>query len=51
MHPQSSPLTISGTLLIESDDPVIWGVTFDSKMTFEKHLRSVSGELLKDLVS
>ena len=26
----------------ESDDRVILGVTFDSKMTFEKHLRSVS---------
>ena len=25
----------------ESDDFVILGVTFDSKMTFEKHLRSV----------
>ena len=27
---------------MESDDLVILGVTFDSKMTFEKHLRSVS---------
>ena len=26
----------------ESDDLVILGVTIDSKMTFEKHLRSVS---------
>ena len=26
----------------ESDDLVILGVIFDSKMTFEKHLRSVS---------
>ena len=42
MHPQSSPLTIGGTVLKESDDLVILGVTFDSKMTFEKHLRSVS---------
>ena len=41
MHPQSPPLTIGGTVLKESDDPVILGVTFDSKMTFEKHLRSV----------
>ena len=38
-HPQSSPLTIGGTVLKESDDLVILGVTFDSKMTFEKHLR------------
>ena len=42
MHPQSPALTISGTVLKESDDLVILGVTFDSKMTFEKHLRSVS---------
>ena len=42
MHPQSPPLTIGGTLLKESGDLVILGVTFDSKMTFEKHLRSVS---------
>ena len=42
MHPQSPPLTIGGAVLKESDDLVILGVTFDSKMTFEKHLRSVS---------
>ena len=42
MHLQSPPLTIGGTVLKESDDLVILGVTFDSKMTFEKHLRSVS---------
>ena len=42
MHPQSSPLTIGGTVLKESDDLVTLGVTFDSKMTFEMHLRSVS---------
>ena len=29
-------------MLKESDDLVILGVTFDSKMTFEKHFRSVS---------
>ena len=32
MHPQSPPLTIGGTVLKESDDLVILGVTFDSKM-------------------
>ena len=42
MRPQSPPLTIGRTVLKESDDPVILGVTFDSRMTFEKHLRSVS---------
>ena len=30
-------------MLKESDDLVILGVTFDSKMTFKKHLRAVSG--------
>ena len=44
-------LTIGGTVLKESNDLVILGVTFDSKMTFEKHLRSVPEQLLKDLVS
>ena len=42
MHHQSPPLTAGGTVLKESDDLVILGVTFDSKRTFEKHLRSVS---------
>ena len=42
LHPQSPPLTIGGTELKEYDDLVILGVIFDSKMTFEKHLRSVS---------
>ena len=42
MHPQSPPLTIGGTVLKESDDFVILGVTFDSKITFEKNFRSVS---------
>ena len=42
MFPQSPSLTIGGTVLKESVDLDILGVTFDSKMTFEKHLRSVS---------
>ena len=42
MHPQSPSLTIGGTVLKESDDLVILGVTIDSKMTFEKHICSVS---------
>ena len=41
MHPQSQSLTIGRTVLKESDDLVILGVTLDSKMTSEKHLRSV----------
>ena len=35
-------MTLDGTVLGESADLVILGVTFDAKMTFEKHLRSVS---------
>ena len=42
MHPPSPPLTIGCTVLKVSDGLVILGVTFDSKMTFEKHLRLVS---------
>ena len=42
VRPQSPPLTIGRTVLKESDDLAILGVTFDSKMTFEKHLSSVS---------
>ena len=42
MHPQLPPLTIGGTVLKESDDHVILSVIFDLKMSFEKHLRSVS---------
>ena len=39
MHPQPPPLTTGGTVLKESDDLVMLGVTFESKLTFEKHLR------------
>ena len=35
MHPQSPLLTIGGTVLKESDDLVMLGVSFDSKMTLE----------------
>ena len=41
MHPQPPPLTIDDTVLKDSDDVDILGVTFDSKLAFEKHLRSV----------
>ena len=51
MLPQSPPLTIGGTVLKESDDLVILGVAFYSKLTFEKHLRFFLEQLLKDLVS
>ena len=42
MLPQSPSLTVGGTVLKESVDLDILGVTLDSRMTFEKHLRSVS---------
>ena len=42
VHPLLTPLTLDGTVLKESADLVILGVTFDAKITFEKHLRPVS---------
>ena len=42
MHPQSPPLTIGRTALKESDDLDTLGVTFYSKITVDKHLRTVS---------
>ena len=42
MHPQSPPLTVGGTVLKESVELDILGVTFDSRLTFENHLLSVS---------
>ena len=41
MHLLSPPLTIGGTVQKASDD-IILGMIFDSKMTFEKHIRSIS---------
>ena len=41
-HNASPATPINYWLLKASDDPDIFGVTFDSKMSFEKHLRSVS---------
>ena len=42
VHPQLTSLTLDRTVLKQSADLVILGVTFDARMTFEKHLRSVS---------
>ena len=42
MHPQSTPLNVGGTVLKESVELDIFGVTFVSSLTFENHLRSVS---------
>ena len=42
VHPQLTPLTLDGTVVKESADLVILGATFDAKMTFGKHLCTVS---------
>ena len=42
VHPQLTPLTLDGTVLKESANLIILGVTFDANMTFEKHFRTVS---------
>ena len=42
MHLHTPPLTLDGTVLKESDDLDILGVTFDSKFAFVKHFCSVS---------
>ena len=42
MYPQSLALAICGTVLKKSVDLVILEVTYDSKMTLEKHFGSVS---------
>ena len=49
VHPQLTPMTLDGTVLKESADLVILGVTFVAKMTFEKHLRSVSSDAAQRL--
>ena len=51
MRPLSPTLIIDGTVLRESDDLVILGVTLDSKMIFEKHLRSIFKAAFLRLVS
>ena len=49
VRPQLTPLTLDETVLKESADLVILGVTFDAKMTFEKHLCSVSSSAAQRL--
>ena len=46
IHPQSPTLTIGGTVLKDSDDLVILGVTFNSKTTFSSFLKSLYLEVL-----
>ena len=50
MHPQSPSLTIGVTVLKESVDLDILGVTFASKMSFENHFARFPEVFLKDLV-
>ena len=49
VFPLLTPLTLDGTVLKESADLVILGVTFDAKLTFENHLRSVSSAAAQKL--
>ena len=42
VHPQLTQLTLDGTVLKESADLVVLGVTLDAEMSFEKHFRAVS---------
>ena len=51
MHISSpvNPLTQGGTVLKKSTDLVILGLTFDAKVTFEKHLRSDSSDAARRL--
>ena len=42
VHSQLTSLTLDATVLEESADLVMLGETFDAKMTFKKHLCSVS---------
>ena len=51
VHPQSTPLTLDGTLLKESDDLVILGETFDAKMTFGSTFALFPVVQLRGLVS
>ena len=51
IHPQSPALTIGETVLKESDDLVIFVVTFDSKMTLKSIFVRFPVQLLNSLVS
>ena len=51
MRPQSPTLTIGRTVLKKSDDLVILGVTFDSKILLRSILVPFSEQLLNSLVS
>ena len=49
VYPRLTTLTLDGTVMMESANLVIFGVSFDAKMTFENHLCSVSGAVAQRL--
>ena len=51
IHPQSTPSTLDETVSVmkESADHLILGETFNAKVSFEKHLRSVSRAIAQRL--
>ena len=58
LHPQSPAFTIRGTELKESNDLVVVGVSFDSKMTFEsifarfpEHLPKINTWYLEEVLA
>ena len=51
VHPQLTPLTLDGTVLKESADLVIMGVTFDAKMTLRSTFSLFPVLQLRGLVS
>ena len=48
-EPPHPPLCISDTLLAESEFLTILGVTFDSRLTFERHLTNISANAARKL--
>ena len=48
-EPPHPPLCISDTLLAESEFLTILGVTFDSRLTFERHLTNISASAARKL--
>ena len=44
-YPPHPPLSLCGTSLEESDHLVLLGVTLDSKLTFEKHIRQMAASI------
>ena len=45
LYPPHPPLSLCGTSLEESDHLLLLGVTLDSKLTFEKHIRQMAASI------